>query len=76
MGESVYAYTHVSVVVVAGLEEAGEESSDVSCVGGDENDTEGAPYVDKHLVRPRLGGCRRRENETVKGWEGKGCKHD
>lgn len=66
--------THVSAVVVAGLEEAGEESSDVGCVGGDEDDTEGAPHVDQHLVRPRLGSCGGREDEAVSRREVEGYK--
>ena len=44
--------TYVSAVVVSGLEEAGEERSDVSGVGGHEDNTEGTPHVDEYLVGP------------------------
>lgn len=71
-----YKNTHVSAVVIAGLEEAGEESSDVSCVRGNEDDAEGAPHVDEHLVRPRLRSCGKRENEAVNEIEGNSLDYE
>lgn len=63
--------THVSVVVVARLEEPGEESGDVGCVGGHEDDAEGAPHVDEHLVGPRLGSWGGKGDEGVNSGERK-----